>query len=276
MKTHTGHLHYSLFLVCMLASTAFHNAAAFTIPSSRAASIRPATALNVHAANSEEEAITMIMEANICAHSETCSIEEAEAYLNEMLHLQSDCVSGSLSNGLICDDVTFPSEVIAGLRDKIQRQVELSNEGSNIKVGWNPIFLSILALYVSSGLLSLAHNNPDSFTMQEWMYAIQGGYLDDMVSQYIKYGGLSPVAAVDDGSYVTPLTLQEWWWSIRDGYVGSMISEYSNHGGFLSLVDDNAEDVILTTPFTNQEWSYAVKDGYLSNLIDHYMRNGGL
>lgn len=63
----------------------------------------------------------MMMKANTCAHSETCSIDEAEEYLNEILHLQSNCASGSLNSEQICDDVDFPSEVIAGLRQKIQQ-----------------------------------------------------------------------------------------------------------------------------------------------------------
>lgn len=237
-----------------------------------------ATALHSHAIDAEDEAMVMMMRANNCAKSDTCSIEEAEEYLNEMLHIQSSCASGSLSSDLICEDVAFPSEVIAGLRQKIQNQVEMSNQGSAIKLGLNPVFLAVLVLYISSGLLSIAHNNPDAFTAQEWMYAAKGGYLDDLVSQYIKYGGLSPMTSVMDGAeaatpMVLPMTPQEWWWSLRDGYLGNMISEFQTHGGFLSTVDEGEG---VATPFTTQEWSSAVKDGYLSDMIEHYMRNGGL
>jgi hypothetical protein len=28
------------------------------------------------------------------------------------------------------------------------------------------------------------------FTLQEWMWAYQGGYLDDMISHYLRNGGL--------------------------------------------------------------------------------------
>lgn len=232
-----------------------------------------------HAIDSEDEAMMMMMKANTCAHSDTCSLEEAEQYLNEMLHIQSNCVSGTLQSDMICNDIEYPVEVIAGLRDKIKKQVEMSNQGSVVKIGMNPIFLTILALYITSGMLSLAHNNPDTFTVQEWMYALQGGYLDDMISQYLKYGGLSPMTTIDDGTAaIVPLSFQELWWSIRDGYLGNMITEYQNHGGFLSIIDGNgcSEDTILTTPMTTQEWTYATKDGYLSAMISHYMRNGGL
>lgn len=223
------------------------------------------------------------MGANSCAHSDTCSIEDAEMYLNEMLHLQSDCVSGVLHSEAICDDVVFPSEVIAGLRDKIQKQVEMSNQSSALKIGFNPIFLAILVVYISTGLVSLVHNNPDAFTMQEWMYAAQGGYLDDMLSQYIKYGGLSPLvldgadSITQTSSVVVPLTLQEWSWSIRDGYVGKMFSEYQNYGGLMTFVDGGSDELMIgAAPFTTQEWTNAIKDGYLSDMIEHYFRNGGL
>mmetsp|Transcript_1210 Transcript_1210/g.1458 ORF Transcript_1210/g.1458 Transcript_1210/m.1458 type:complete len:180 (-) Transcript_1210:150-689(-) len=159
-------------------------------------------------------------------------------------------------------------------------QIHLSNQGSAFKLGLNPIFLAVLAVYISSGVLSLAHNNPDAFTLQEWMYAAKGGYLDDLVSQYLKYGGLSPMSAMDSVGadattpMVVPMTPQEWWWSVRDGYLGNMISEYQNHGGFLSIIDEG--EGVVTAPFTSQEWSSAVKDGYLADMIEHYMRNGGL
>ncbi len=83
------------------------------------------TGLNSHVVDADDEAMQIMMNANSCANSDTCSIEDAEMYLNEMLHLQSDCVSGALHSDLICDDVLFPSEVIAGLRKKIQKQVEM-------------------------------------------------------------------------------------------------------------------------------------------------------
>lgn len=134
-------------------------------------------------------------------------------------------------------------------------------------------------MYLSSGLFSLAHNNPDSFTMQEWWYAIRGGYLDDMVSQYMKYGGLSPIAPTSDEiNMILPITLQEWWWSIRDGYVGKLASEYQNYGGLMTVVEEgsNPEDLVFTTPLTSEDWSFASRDGYLPYLITHYLRNGGL
>lgn len=242
---------------------------------------RSKTNLYSYAINNEDEALRMMMKANICAHSDTCSIDEAENYLNEMLHLQSNCASDSLRSDAICNDVLFPSEVIAGLREKIQRQTEIrNNKLSPLSVGFNPVFLTIVAIYLSSGLFSLIHNNPDAFTTQEWMYALQGGYLDDMVSQYMKYGGLSPITPIvadENSMVVVPITLQEIWWSLRDGYFGRLMTEYQNYGGLLSIVDGSPEkDLLIATPFTSEEWTSALRDGYLPTMIAHYVRNGGL
>jgi hypothetical protein len=76
--------------------------------------------LKSHAIDSEDEAMMTMMRATTCAHSETCSIEEAEKYLDEILNLQSSCVSGTLSSQQLCEDVLFTSEVISDLRQKIK------------------------------------------------------------------------------------------------------------------------------------------------------------
>jgi len=77
------------------------------------------TKLHSHAIQSEEEAMYMMMKADACAHSDSCSIDEAQNFLDEVMHMQSNCVSGTLASHQICDDVIFPSEVISSLRQKI-------------------------------------------------------------------------------------------------------------------------------------------------------------
>lgn len=162
----------------------------------------------------------------------------------------------------------------------VTTQTIRNNKLSPLSVGFNPVFLTIVAIYLSSGLFSLIHNNPDAFTTQEWMYALQGGYLDDMVSQYMKYGGLSPITPIvadENSMVVVPITLQEIWWSLRDGYFGRLMTEYQNYGGLLSIVDGSPEkDLLIATPFTSEEWTSALRDGYLPTMIAHYVRNGGL
>lgn len=118
-------------IIALMVATA-PTCSAFTAPTSSTFGLirhhqvlRTQTSLYSYAISNEDEAMMMMMKANTCAHSDTCSIDEAEDYLKEMLHLQSNCASGSLTSDLICEDVIFPSEVIAGLREKIQKHTEL-------------------------------------------------------------------------------------------------------------------------------------------------------
>jgi hypothetical protein len=129
-NSHRTPLKSSLLQVAVMLTSSATRCAAFTTPSPTTFNVQQkitTTALNSnsHAIDAEDEAMMMMMKANTCANSETCSIEEANEYLNEMLHIQSNCATGTLSSDLICNDISFPTEVIAGLRDKIQNQVEL-------------------------------------------------------------------------------------------------------------------------------------------------------
>jgi hypothetical protein len=89
-------------------------------------SIKPlakvSTKLHSHAIDSDSDAMYMMMKAEACAHSDTCSIEDAERYLQEILHLQSDCVAGKLASHQICQDVQYPAEIISTLRSKIAQK----------------------------------------------------------------------------------------------------------------------------------------------------------
>lgn len=82
---------------------------------------RTATKLNSYAIDSEDDAMQIMMKAEACAHSDVCSIDDAEKYLQEVIHIQSDCVSGSLSSAAICDDVLLATEVVSSLREKISQ-----------------------------------------------------------------------------------------------------------------------------------------------------------
>lgn len=89
-------------------------------------SIKPlakvATKLHSHAIDSDSDAMFMMMKAEACAHSDTCSIEDAERYLQEILHLQSNCVAGKLASQKVCQDIQYPAEIVATLRSKIAQK----------------------------------------------------------------------------------------------------------------------------------------------------------
>jgi len=91
------------------------------------ASVKPVastTRIQSHAIEHDDEAVYMMMKAESCAHSESCSIDDAQQYLHEMIHMQSNCATGTLTSQQVCEDVQFPAEVIASLRAKISAEKE--------------------------------------------------------------------------------------------------------------------------------------------------------
>lgn len=112
------------------------------------------------------------------------------------------------------------------------------------------------------------------FTAQEVWWSIRDGYAFDLMSHYLRHGGLSIDETAFGSDSVALLTPQEWWWSIRDGYFGDAMSHVGRNGGLLVGDNISAEDAVL--PFTSSEWAMAAKDGYLGNMMGHWFRNGGV
>eukprot|EP00560_Eucampia_antarctica_P006192 CAMPEP_0197825734 /NCGR_PEP_ID=MMETSP1437-20131217/2770_1 /TAXON_ID=49252 ORGANISM="Eucampia antarctica, Strain CCMP1452" /NCGR_SAMPLE_ID=MMETSP1437 /ASSEMBLY_ACC=CAM_ASM_001096 /LENGTH=164 /DNA_ID=CAMNT_0043425865 /DNA_START=230 /DNA_END=724 /DNA_ORIENTATION=- len=161
------------------------------------------------------------MKAVDCANSDSCSIDEARAYMNEIVHVQSGCVAGTLVGEDVCENSVFASEVIASLRQKIDNGVQKST-GSFGKGE----FLVLISLYLVMHVSGLAHNSANDimpFTTQEWMWGLRDGYLLDMLSYNFKHIG--------DG--IEHFTTQEWWWALRDGYLPDVLAANFKNGGLL-------------------------------------------
>lgn len=251
----------------------------------------------------------LLTSASICANSETCSIEAAENYLREIMQLQAGCGAVEEEETEICNDVGRTSEVVAGLRVKIERgavrettaafwdnrqkefeslvtatlndQGQLSPTAALTQAPLKPAYLALAALYTIF-IVSLFNPTPPMdvdtaiggvvpFTAQEVWWSIRDGYVGDLISHLFKNGGL----VVGDYSTVNTiqegvLTPQEVWWSVRDGYVENTLSSSSSLG----------EDVVVgnggVVPFQPREVFWAIRDGYLDDLIGHWFRNGGL
>jgi hypothetical protein len=169
-----------------------------------------------------------------------------------------------LSSEKICEDITFPTEVIASLREKID------NERRKSTFDLSPLIISLGAAYFVAGAYTILQNpGVEAFTPEEWFWGIRDGYAGEMVSTFMKHGGLP---AVDQVAF-TPFTPQEWWWSLRDGYMSDMISQTAKNGG---LIIDAPVDEIATSAFLPEEWSASIKDGYATEMISHYFKHGGL
>ena len=68
-------------------------------------------------ADTEDHATHYLIKAKECAYGE-CSIDDAQLYLNEMLHIQSGCASGTLVGHDLCEDQDTAADVVAHLRLK--------------------------------------------------------------------------------------------------------------------------------------------------------------
>ena len=77
-----------------------------------------------HHYESQEEAKKLMDRANACAHSETCSVEDAMKYLQDVIHIQSDCVTGTLVGKDLCENQDVVADTVANLRQKIGSSVE--------------------------------------------------------------------------------------------------------------------------------------------------------
>lgn len=205
------------------------------------------TQTRLRQAYSEEEASYIMSKAQECAFSDTCSMEDAEMYLREVVHVQGDCAAGVISGHDLCEDVTLTVEIVAGLRDKIagvgasrklrmafqSASVEASRANERVRQAVVPMFVVLLGIYAANVAIQASHNDGVvPFTAQEWYWSLRDGYFDTMVFTFLSKGGLTAVEhGIGAGDDYLPFTAEEWTWALRDGYLGDMISSSFRHGG---------------------------------------------
>ncbi|CAJ1969448.1 unnamed protein product [Cylindrotheca closterium] len=206
-------------------------------------------------------------QAQSCADSDSCSLEENKLCLEHVLLIQSACSAGTLLGDQVCEDVTSAAEIVANLRSKIDKQSQvLSSMIAGTMVASVPVLLGLFAVIATVGIL--ADPNAAPITPQEWWWSIRDGYFPLMLKEYYGNGGLAG-ASLD----ATPFTLQEFGWAIKGGYFNTLLWQFFQHGG---LPIDDCLAAASTTPFTPQEWSFAAKDGYLQQILSQTFMNGGL
>ena len=298
-------------LTCLLATAS--PAAGFVAPSTTNIAVQQrrqhgaaSSSLQAASAHATEDSYpSLLNSASLCANSDTCSIESAELYLKEIVHIQSGCAAGTLSGNDTCDDVLGVSAVVADLRRKI------GEEGTGREVVLRSFssveLLGIGALYTVAAISTFhASEGVVPFTAQEVWWAIRDGYAGDLATHMLHNGGLAVGDAMSGvGRGVVPFTAQEVWWAVRDGYAGDLASHMFRNGGLAvgdavassagslspqevmwSIRDGYAGDTVFgatgggsgveTVPFTPQEVWWAVRDGYALDMAGHWFRNGGL
>ena len=68
----------------------------------------------------EQDAQYLMAKARECAFSDTCSIEESQERLADVLHIQEACVGGTVLGHDICDDQLAAAEIVSRLRVNIE------------------------------------------------------------------------------------------------------------------------------------------------------------
>jgi hypothetical protein len=275
---------YSLPLGVIASSVLIDEIQSFSLSNTQSLAF---TASPLHASSpqkyTEDNAAYIMEKARECAYSDTCSLEDATLYLQEVVDVQGNCATGTLSGNEVCDDAVSISEIVTGLRARIEAAKEsnktfnmakASSEVASGKFPLTPLYIGMAGLYL---IVALTANDPSMtttpFTAQEWWWAARDGYLPDMVHALVRDGGFTVLPSDTDNmpiSSVHPFTSQEWWWATRDGYLGDIVPVSLKEGGFSS---DGSVDFV---PFQGQEWWWAMKDGYMQNMISHGFRNGGL
>lgn len=301
----------------LLAVMTVNQSTAFLIPPSSSHLTKPATTTTsstcLHSTASTPDQLQLLNSASLCANSESCSIESAELYLREILHIQTTCAA---EEEIICADVGRTSEVVAGLREKIRRGAvrenaafwenrqkefetlltssldpttqQLSPTAALTQAPLKPAYLALTALYTILVVSILNNNDPTitmdvntavggvvPFTPQEVWWAIRDGYMGDLTSHLLRNGGLvvGDTTANAAANAAVSLTPQEVWWSIRDGYVDNTL--FSN--GVVDFLGENGGvEGGGVVPLKPEEVYWAVRDGYVGDLIGHWFRNGGL
>lgn len=82
---------------------------------------------------------------------EKAQIKESRFWINEIIHLQSGCISGTLVDNNICENQDVVAEIVGKLRSKIKRheqRLEKRTKGSDSVVPWIATELSIGAIFV--------------------------------------------------------------------------------------------------------------------------------
>ena len=268
------------------------------IRSSSTCSTSSPSALNVGAVWTDDinNDIYLMNRAEACANSESCGLEEASAFLDDILHQQKECIgAGVLSTkATICDNVDVTAEIVANLRAKIELQrrqvapVKAAVHVLNVMLGVYvistilhgvavvpnvPVDSPLYTDFLSSSLMEEASSTRGvvSFLPQEFFWAARDGYLPSLMTEFFKNGGL----VVDTSAFdtkVVAFTPQEWVWSIQNGSFGTILQENMKYGG---LVVDSSYQTD-TVPMTLQDALWSVQGGYAGTAAQHFFRNGGV
>ena len=237
----------------------------------------------------------LMSRASACANDETCGLDEAQTYLDDVLLIQKDCLDITMenTNNAICENVDAVAEVVSSLREKIRLQKErlvplkATMDFVNVVAGYYIVFalLHDLAhvpnipldapLFSPFDAYSAGEINSRGVTTilpQEWFWALRDGYWPSLFSEWFHHGGLVVDVNQFDEKAVC-FSPQEWVWSIQNGSFGQLLRENFRYDGYRVDVAFDNEGM---TPMTAQDLAWSIQGGYLGDALEHFYRNGGV
>jgi hypothetical protein len=287
-----------LFLLLAIVDDTLAFSSSQLIRSSASSSTSSSSTLNVGVVWTDDVDNDMYLmnRAEACANSDSCGLDEATAFLDDILHQQKECIgAGVLSTkATICDNVDVTAEIVANLREKIEIQrrqvapVKAAVHVFNVMLGVYvistimhgvaavpnvPVDSPLYTDFLSSSLMEEASSTRGvtPFLPQEFFWAARDGYLPSLMTEFFKNGGL----VVDTSAFdtkVVAFTPQEWVWSIQNGSFGNILQENMKYGGL--VVDSSYESDV--TPMTLQDVVWSIQGGYAGTAAQHFFRNGGV
>lgn len=137
----------------------------------------------------EDSAAALMNQAVDCSTSDTCSVEQAEWYLQEIISVQSGCVVGTLVDDAVCENQQVVAQVVAGLRQKILTKSLVADTAANAVT---PVMMAGVLMIVTAKILTTNFGGEGTvaFTPEEWMWAFRDNYFPLMVIHFIRDGGM--------------------------------------------------------------------------------------
>lgn len=176
----------------------------------------------------EQEASYLMAKAKECAFSDSCSVEESQEHLYDVLNIQVACASGAVAGQDVCEDAVETAEIVSRLRQHAETGSHGLTTRQQALMAGSVLPLTFLVLTCASMLLVNADPNVTPFTFQEVVWAARDGYLDDLVAHFLHNGGL--LVGVDSPD-VVPFTFQEVAWAAKGGYLDDMMAHFMRNGG---------------------------------------------
>jgi hypothetical protein len=127
-----------------------------------------------------------------CSSSDTCSADQAEWYLSELMALQKEC---SLETYITdeksmdpCQEPEILTQLIVAMEGKVEQMRNVKSLSSKLSlIAGAFITLTAISKIMTS---NLGGDDTVAFTAEEWLWALRDNYFPSMVVYFIRHGGL--------------------------------------------------------------------------------------